>query len=67
MMICSDDRECFAKRKGVFDSYIYCKILTDGAKPYPKGECPFCKPIREVTNGVYYEFKQMTKDDKGDM
>jgi len=43
---CRDSRECFAKKEGHL-----CKILMES---YEDGKCPFCKPEREVTDGVRY-------------
>lgn len=52
---CNDERRCFAKVNG------RCGILIHS---YKKGEkCPFNKPQREVTNGVYYELKKVTDED----
>lgn len=51
--ICEDSRKCFAKRGG------HCRLLVprnDTRSHYPDGECPFCKPIAAVTNGVTYPY-----------
>lgn len=53
--ICVDIRPCFAKNKLTHK----CGILEpnkDGLSGYVDGECPFCKPKREVTNGIEYPF-----------
>ena len=42
---CYEGGECFAKRGG------RCEILTKGLVP-----CPFRKPVREITNGVWYAY-----------
>lgn len=47
--ICIDERPCFAR----FESE--CTLLED---TYPEGECPFCKPERDVTNGVRYPMRR---------
>ena len=48
-MRCIDKRKCFAKsRTGG------CGILS---RTYKKnGECPFCKPKREITRGKMYPY-----------
>ena len=42
---CYEERPCFAKERG------RCALLK---MTYKDGACPFCKPDRDVTNGVYY-------------
>lgn len=44
---CNDCRECFARTKDG-----KCTILVSG---YENGKCPFCKPDRDVTDGVTYK------------
>ena len=45
--ICFDTRKCFAKNER-----NRCSILTE---PYEEdGDCPFAKPIREITGNTYY-------------
>ena len=54
---CNDKRQCFAKERGR-DGY-YCTILAmpyTNAPMYADGDCPFCKPEKEVTNGKYYPY-----------
>ena len=46
---CHDKRKCFGKKH----SGTKCGILRE---TYPDGECPFCKPRVEVTNGKVYPF-----------
>lgn len=41
------ERKCFGNRNGL------CEIL----KARPNGTCSFCKPEREVTNGVRYPYR----------
>lgn len=49
---CNDERVCFGKVRG------RCGVLVS---TYPRDKkCPFNKPEREITNGVYYELKRMT-------
>lgn len=50
MIECNDTRTCFAKFRYP-DGRVTCRLLTE---TYPNGECPFCKPDREVTNGIVY-------------
>lgn len=45
---CHDPRPCFARINGG------CALIGYDKPMYKDGECPFCKPDREVTNGVYY-------------
>lgn len=40
--------DCFARRDG------RCEILTQGLVP-----CPFKKPIREITRGIYYPYNPL--------
>lgn len=50
---CVDSRECFGKIKDL-NNKTRCDILRE---TYVKdGECPFCKPEREYTNGVFYPY-----------
>lgn len=48
---CHDSRPCFAKRESM-GGVIRCRILSEVYKA--DGECKFCKPKRETTNGVHY-------------
>ena len=49
---CNDSRPCFGKERG---ARVYmCNVLKEAAAPYKDGECPFCKPQAEYTNGRYY-------------
>ena len=50
MPVCIDKRKCFAKRNGKCVCLIYSYEES--------GECPFCKPAREVTKGKYYAIKR---------
>lgn len=51
--ICIDTRECFAKMR-TGDRYR-CDCLT---RSYDvDGDCPFCKPEKEITNGKRYPRK----------
>lgn len=43
---CFDKRKCFAREDG------RCALLKH--IDYKDGKCPFCKPVRDVTNGVKY-------------
>ena len=55
-MKCPDSRKCFARR----EENGGCAILT---KPYEHdGECPFCKPVANVTNGRKFEYKPSTEE-----
>ena len=58
--ICPDSRECFAKKNG------RCIVLqrdTNRSKSFysKNGECPFCKPHRDITNGKVYYFEQLSE------
>ena len=58
---CRDSRPCFAKEKSLQRNYHgdydnMCNVLTRST--YPDGECPFCKPKRDVTNGTAYPFSE---------
>lgn len=44
--MCQDRRKCFARTERG-----QCKALSSA---YPDGECPFCKPDGNVTNGKRY-------------
>ena len=46
---CNDKRECFARDSGK------CTVLKSGYEP---GKCPFCKPKRDETDGVKYQYKK---------
>ena len=50
---CHDSRECFAAMpcQGGFRK---CRILTNSYEE--DGDCPFCKPDVEVTNGQRYPY-----------
>lgn len=48
---CKDSRECFARNQ-----FSECTILK--TVPGRDGECTFCKPDQEVTNGNYYPHKK---------
>lgn len=55
MTKCVDSRQCFARKKS--GDCMSCGILIPepGAmNMYVDGECPFCKPKRDYTDGVYY-------------
>lgn len=52
-MVCIDSRPCFARKQTPKGDYG-CAILTTTYKK--DGECPFCKEMRNVTNGVYYPY-----------
>ena len=43
---CFDTRNCFARVEG------RCALLKH--IDYKDGKCPFCKPVRDETNGVRY-------------
>ena len=44
---CNQKGKCFAR-----SNRGYCSILE--GDPYDAGKCPFQKPLREVTNDVYF-------------
>lgn len=57
--LCRDSRPCFAK--ALFPSTTFktgfmakCRLLKTSYRD--DGECPFCKPRREVTRGVVYPY-----------
>lgn len=43
---CKDPRTCFGRKEG------RCTILLRG---YEEGKCSFCKPFRDITNGIVYK------------
>ena len=47
---CRDQRPCFSRVPGT----RICNCLIGIS--YKDGECPFCKPEREVTNGRRYPY-----------
>ena len=47
---CTQEGKCFAR-----SNRGHCRILKDG---YEEGKCPFQKPYREVTNGVYFPINE---------
>ena len=48
---CIDSRECFAKARSRYDLYN-CLALNSTYRC--DGACPFCKPVRLVTDGKSY-------------
>ena len=48
--LCKDSRECFAKEQTT--DKMLCRVLRD--THYEDGECPFCKPVCNVTKGKEY-------------
>ena len=58
--ICPDSRECFAKKNG--RCIVLQRDLGRHIQFYKKdGECPFCKPHRDITNGKVYYFEQLSE------
>lgn len=60
--VCRDTRTCFGRRLTP-SSIPVCTVLDNasfGDKP-----CPFCKPKRDMTNGVYYPYVDPIKVPKG--
>ena len=58
--ICPDSRECFAKKNG--RCIVLQRDSNHGRGFYSKdGECPFCKPHRDITNGQVYYFEQLSE------
>ena len=54
---CKDSRPCFGRVNGG------CTLLGVNVKRmYEDGKCPFCKPHRDITNGVYYPPKEYFSD-----
>lgn len=51
MQKCIDSRLCFARKE---NGECSCLTLKTKADVYDDGQCPFCKPRREYTNGKYY-------------
>ena len=53
---CPYDGPCFARNNDrLYGQYKTCRILTS---PPEKDKCPFQKPDRNVTNGIYYADKE---------
>ena len=50
-VLCVESKPCFANSDGV------CTLLKSG---YKEGECPFCKPTVNITNGKKYPFSEIT-------
>lgn len=55
---CPDSRPCFARIFKEGSDIGKCTVLQSvNGKFYKEdGECPFCKPKREVTNGKFYPY-----------
>lgn len=53
-VFCNEPDRCFAKKDRFRYGKPTCSILSEN---YPEGKCPFKKPIRDETNGVYYPCK----------
>ena len=53
--VCNDNRTCFARYRAYGGTGpLICTVLTDA---YPVvGQCPFCKPEREITKGKHYPY-----------
>ena len=55
---CQDSRYCFAylPLTGICGILNGTENVVTGEimAPYSDGQCPFCKPEQNVTNGVYY-------------
>jgi len=57
---CPDSRECFAK---LGDECVVLQRDANRRKIFytEDGECPFCKPDRDITNGKVYYFEQLSE------
>lgn len=57
---CPDSRECFAKKEG---KCIVLQRDLNHRKPFysKDGECPFCKPDRDISFGKKYFFEQLSE------
>ncbi len=54
-LTCHDSRLCFAKREGSVKCGVLIKHdIRSNSDEYEDGKCPFCKPLREYTNGKKY-------------
>lgn len=53
---CRDSRPCFARTKSIFSGKSEVCVLLSSV--YPDGKCPFCKPDREITKGIYYPYNE---------
>lgn len=53
-VICNEEGRCFAKVDRNRYSKPTCSLLYEN---YPEGKCPFKKPIRDETNGIFYPCK----------
>ena len=49
-------RTCFAQRRKTRNGHWNCNLLNGN---YPDGECPFCKPVAEITNNVMYPYNPL--------
>ena len=60
MFVCQDSRECGMRiKKGEHKGK--CSALEYG---YEDGKCPFCKPYRDYTNGIYYPHYSLGSKEK---
>lgn len=58
--ICPDSRECFAKKEG--KCIVLQRDFNRRKQFYTKdGECPFCKPDRDISFGKKYYFEQLSE------
>lgn len=57
---CPDSRECFAKKEG--KCIVLQRDFNRRKQFYTKdGECPFCKPNRDISFGKKYFFEQLSE------
>ena len=53
---CDQNCECFAKLKKYICGFEMTKCTILSRTDFGDRECPFAKPEREVTNGIFYEY-----------
>lgn len=56
---CKDTRECGMRYKKEGPKKGICLALESGYEN--DGECPFCKPVANETDGVYYPHRDSLK------
>lgn len=53
---CEQNCECFAKTKDYICGFELTKCTILSRTDFGDRKCPFAKPEREVTNGIFYEY-----------
>lgn len=53
---CDQNCECFAKLKTYICGFEVTKCTILSRTDFGDRECPFAKPEKEVTNGIFYKY-----------